>query len=70
LQKKRIFHQDNAPAHKCFGNGKSKGSAQWIVRTSTLFPRFGSLWPLSLPKTGNSSSLVSVFLRIKRRLQV
>jgi hypothetical protein len=28
LQKKRIFHQDNAPAHKCFGNGKSKGSAQ------------------------------------------
>jgi hypothetical protein len=29
LQKNKIiFHQDNAPAHKCFGNGKIKGSAQ------------------------------------------
>jgi hypothetical protein len=29
LQKKKIFHQDNAPAlvQKCFGNGKIKGSA-------------------------------------------
>ena len=28
LQKKNIiFHQDNAPAHKCFGNRKIKGSA-------------------------------------------
>ena len=51
LQKKNIFHQDNAPAHKCFGNRKIKGSALWIVGTSTLFSRFGSLWLLSLPKT-------------------
>ena len=29
---------------KCFGNGKIKGSVLWIVGTSTLFPRFGSLW--------------------------
>jgi len=29
---------------KCFGNGKIKGSALRIVGTSTLFPRFGSLW--------------------------
>ena len=36
---------------KCFGNGKIKESALWIVGTSTLFPRFGSLWLLSLPKT-------------------
>jgi len=36
---------------KCFGNAKIKGSALWIVGTSTLFPRFGSLWLLSLPKT-------------------
>ena len=36
---------------KCFGNGKIKGSALWIVGTFTLFPRFGSLWLLSLPKT-------------------
>ena len=29
LQKNKIiFHQDNAPTHKCFGNGKIKGSAQ------------------------------------------
>jgi hypothetical protein len=28
LQKKNIiFHQENAPAHKCFGNGKIKRSA-------------------------------------------
>ena len=36
---------------QCFGNGKFKGSALWIVGTSTLFHRFGSLWLLSLPKT-------------------
>jgi len=35
---------------KCFDNGKIKGSALWIVETSTLFPRFGSLWLLCLPK--------------------
>ena len=36
---------------KCCGNGKIKGSALSIVGTSTLFPRFCSLWLLSLPKT-------------------
>ena len=36
---------------KCFGNEKIKGSALGIFGTSTLFPRFGSLWLLSLPKT-------------------
>jgi hypothetical protein len=36
---------------KCFGNGKIKVSALWIVGTSTLFPRFGSLWLLSFFKT-------------------
>ena len=36
---------------QCFGNGKIKGSALWTVGTSILFPRFGSLWLLSLPKT-------------------
>jgi len=55
---------------KCFGNGKTKGCALWIVGTSTLFPGFGSLWLLPLPKTQNSSSLVNVFLRINRRLQL
>jgi len=38
-------------SQKCFGNGKIKGSALWIVGTSTLFPRFHSFWLLSLPKT-------------------
>ena len=43
--------QCNRP-QKCFGNGKIKGSALWIVGTSTTpFLRFGSLWLLSLPRT-------------------
>jgi hypothetical protein len=47
LQKKKIiFHQDHAPAHKSV-----LAMALWILGTSPLFPRFGSLWLLSLPKT-------------------
>ena len=37
-EKKIIFHQDNAPAHKSVLT-----MALRIVGTSTLFPRFGSL---------------------------
>jgi len=53
LQKKknRLSSGQCTRPQKCFGNGKIKGSALWIVGTSTLFPRFGSLWLLSLPKT-------------------
>jgi histone-lysine N-methyltransferase SETMAR len=44
LQKKKSFFiRTMHPPTNCFGNGKVKGSALWIVGTSTLFPRFGSL---------------------------
>jgi hypothetical protein len=41
--KKKSFVRIMHPTQKCFGNGKIKGSALWIVGTSTIFPRFGSL---------------------------
>ena len=46
---------------KCFGNGKIKGFALWIVGTSTLFTRFGSLCLLSLPKTQTIPSWSAFF---------
>jgi hypothetical protein len=53
LQKKKKYLSSGqcTRLQKCFGNGKIKGSALWVVGTSTLFPRFGSLWLLPLPKT-------------------
>jgi hypothetical protein len=67
----RTSLEDDARPQKCFGNGKIKESAVWLVGTSTLFPRFGSLSLTSVSsQNSNSSSLVSVFLRIKRRLQL
>ena len=50
LKKKLLSSGQCTRPQKCFGNGKIKGSALRIVGTSTLFPRFGSLWLLSLPK--------------------
>jgi len=52
LQKKKssFFRTVHTPT-KVFCQWKIKGSALWIVGTFTLFPRFRSLWLLSLPKT-------------------
>jgi len=50
-EKSRLSSGQCTHQQKCFGSGKIKGSALLIVGTSTLFPRFGSLWLLSLPKT-------------------
>ena len=52
-EKNRLSSGQCTRPQKCFGNGKIKGSTLWIVGTSTLFPRFGSLWLLSLPRTQN-----------------
>jgi len=37
-RKKIIFHQGNAPAHKCFGNGKIKGSAHELLEHPPYSP--------------------------------
>jgi len=48
-KEKIISHQDNAPAHKSvLAMGKLRDLNCWNI---SLFPRFGSLWLLSLPKT-------------------
>jgi hypothetical protein len=71
LQKKKIvFHQDNAPAHKIvLAMGKLRDLHYELLEHLP----YSQIWfPLTLvsSQNSNSSSLVSVFLRIKRRLQL
>jgi hypothetical protein len=40
-------------------------SAVWIVGTSTLFPRFGSLWLIPLSKTQNLSRWSAFFFKLR-----
>jgi hypothetical protein len=42
-EKNRLSSGQCTRPQKCFGNGKIMGSALWIVGTSTIFSRFGSL---------------------------
>jgi hypothetical protein len=68
--KKIIFHQDNAPAHK---NVLAMGKLRDLHYDLLEHPPIPQIWfPLTSvsSQNSNSSSLVSVFLRIKRRLQL
>ena len=71
LQKKKIsFHQDIAPAHKSVLAMEKLRVLQ--MNRFNIYP-IPQMWlPLASlsSQNANSSSLVSVFLRIKRRLQL
>jgi histone-lysine N-methyltransferase SETMAR len=72
LQKKKIiFHQDNASVHKnVLAVGKLKDLHYELLEHLPYSPDLApSDFSLS-SQNSNSSSLVSVFLRIKRRLQL
>jgi len=72
LQKKKIiFHQDNAPAHKSvLTMGKLRDLHYELLEHPPYSPDLAPSDFGLFPKLKNSSSLVSVFLRIKRRLQL
>jgi histone-lysine N-methyltransferase SETMAR len=70
LQKKKItFHRDNAPAHKSvLAMGKLRDLHYQLLEHPSYSP---DLAPSDFSsQNSNSSSLVSIFLRIKRRLQL
>jgi histone-lysine N-methyltransferase SETMAR len=70
LQKKKIFHQDNAPAHKSvLVMGKLRDRHYELLIHPPCSPDLAPS-DFSLFQNSNSSSLVSVFLRNKRRLQL
>jgi histone-lysine N-methyltransferase SETMAR len=71
LQKKNIiFHQDNAPAHKIvLAMGKLRDLHYELLKHPIYSPDLAPSDFFLFPKL-NSFSLVSVFLRVKRRLQL
>jgi len=71
LQKKNIIsHQDNAPAHKSvLAMGKLRDLHYELLEHPAYFPDLAPSDFCLFPKL-NSSSLVGVFLGIKRRLQL
>jgi hypothetical protein len=60
-EKNHLSSRQCTRPQECFGNGKIKEYALWIVGTSTLFLRFGSLSLISLPKTQNLSRWSAFF---------
>ena len=66
-EKNRLSSGQCTRPQKCFGSKEIKGSALWIVRTSTLFPRFDSLWLLSLPKTQTLPRWLAFFFESRGR---
>ena len=71
LQKKKIiFHQENAPAHKSvLAMGKLRDLHYELLEHPPYSQDSAPLTSVS-SQNSNSSSLVSFFLRIKRRLQM
>jgi transposase len=70
LQKKIILHQGNAPAHKSdLAMGKLRDLHYELLEHPPYSPDSAPLTSVS-SQNSNSSSLVSYFLRIKRRLQM
>jgi transposase len=69
-RKKIIFHQDNAPAHKSvLAMGKLRDLRYELLEHPPYSPDLAPSASIS-SQNSNSSSLVSVFLRIKRRSQL
>jgi hypothetical protein len=67
-EKKTIFHQDNAPAYK---NVLAVGKLRDLHYELLEHPPYSQIWlPLTSVSSQNShsSSLVSVFLRVKRQI--
>jgi histone-lysine N-methyltransferase SETMAR len=65
-----IFHQDNAPAHKSvLALGKLRDLHYELLEHPPYSPNLAPS-DFYLSQNSNSSSLVSVFLRIKKRLQL
>jgi transposase len=69
-RKKYIFHQDNVPAHKSVLTiGKLKAMHYELLEHPTYSPDLAPSDYQLFPKY-ISSSLVSIFLRIEKRLQL